>query len=479
MNMVDKQQCDRQRSGLLLFLFYIGWWFHKVEKIMATGSTDLWRRTSKSVIAFLMVSMLALVNMAAVEARTVTIDLDQLKDRDGSEADGWNLSNGTKYQMTIGAKNKKCIFQGNVSLRHIAVESYNSTFTIEVQGKLTVRNTEDKPAIGISGKSVALIIMGSGTLDAITEAVYCPGIGGYRANGKKAAYDNGTLIIKSGTVNAMGGEYGCGIGGGGSPYSESSITDAGSGGTIQIEGGTVNATGKGGAAGIGGMYLQTGGTVTVYSVDGAGIGGGMAMQSLGSININVKSIDSFSENGAAIGGGKDGGSYTDGFYLYGGNVKAYSINGFGIGEGANSNNLNDTYVYLGYSTESGKLNADIHSVNNYAIDKFYSYYGTSRIKSDTKVCDMDTYHSGVDGQRPKINGGSVYMSKPMIKAWDNYGVDLYQVKVRAFGLSDDRDYQCSYIVKKRLYSTRHVPSMPVPSTDIFISGCVKMRMWEK
>lgn len=91
MNMIDKQQCDRQRSGLLLFLFYIGWWFHKVEKIIPTGSTDLWRRTSKPVIAFLMVSMLALVNMAAVEARTVTIDLDQLKDGDKSEVDGWML----------------------------------------------------------------------------------------------------------------------------------------------------------------------------------------------------------------------------------------------------------------------------------------------------------------------------------------------------------------------------------------------------
>lgn len=606
--MVDKQQCDRQRSGLLLFLFYIGWWFHKVEKIMATGSNELWRRTSKPVITFLMVSMLALVNMAAVEARTVTIDLDQLKDGDESEVDGWSLEtygttlwleesqakdvdtyiikgNATKFQITVSASGKKCIFQGNVTLRRIHCSW--GTFTIELQGKLTVRNTENKPAIAIGSESAIFIITGPGTLDAIAESDYCPGIGSlinYNTSSGKP-YDNGTVIIKSGTVNATGGRYGCGIGSGGNSYRHIVQTEkmnAGSGGTIRIEGGTVNATGNGGAAGIGGgfslfgkggqggniiisggtvnvtvtgggagigggstgitlktdlrgglagNYLQTGGTVTVHSedgagigsaaycndkrgndnrvqisggsvtvtstgkgagigggyagwmpdvwltsndnvsagtavvkctaVDGAGIGGGMEMQSLGDLNINAKSVDCFSENGAAIGGGKEGGSYNQACHLYGGNVKAYSINGFGVGEGANSYNRNSNHVYLGNTTEYGKLNADIHSVNNYAIDRFLSYYGTSRIKSDTKAVDMD--NTGGDSDISDINGGSVYMSKPMAKVHDNYGVDVYQVKVRAFGLSNDRDYLCSYIVKKApvQYQTRTFYARPI------------------
>ncbi|AEF82533.1 beta strand repeat-containing protein [Leadbettera azotonutricia] len=83
-----------------------------------------------------------------------------------------------------------------------------------------------------------------------------------------------TLIItgnSTGILEAAGGQYGAGIGGG----------NGDNGGTITIAGGTVTATGGGAGAGIGGGYNGNGGTISINGgmittgrYGGTGIGGG-------------------------------------------------------------------------------------------------------------------------------------------------------------------------------------------------------------
>ena len=81
----------------------------------------------------------------------------------------------------------------------------------------------------------------------------------------------GTITIKGGTIDILGGTDAAAIGGG---Y-------RGNGGTITITGGTVNAESRTSAAAIGGGYQGnganltiSGGTVTTSSLNGKGIGGG-------------------------------------------------------------------------------------------------------------------------------------------------------------------------------------------------------------
>lgn len=597
----NRNRGDKQQRFLLLFLFYIGQVFYAIGKKAATCLSIRQQVISKQLVAFLFISVLAFVNLAAVEARTVIIDLDQVKAGDSFPDDGWVVSGGvriwlqdqapevdtyiikgraTGYGLTIRGNGKKCIFQGNVTITEIAVE--NSDFTFVVQNKLTVGGIPDCQGISIGGWS-KLTIEGPGTLDVTATEECQPGIGGYKGSSSNNAESFGTLIIKSGTVNATGGPYGAGIGGGSSSYTNKfspvSNCDGASGGTVIIEGGTVNAVGNDGAAAIGGgysknrqagrggtitisggvvnaitkttttsystigaaaigggasyastaskmyggivgSYTQTGGTVTVQSVNGAGIGsamyasndagantieisggnvqatvtgggagiGGGANSLLPDIYIchkndksqgsavvvcktvdgagigggrnsvkkengntyflyfNAKSIDCFSENGAGIGSGKEGMS-TSGLYLYGGFIKAYSRNGEGVGIGEDAPD-NASKVYWGScNPEIAMLQADIHSVNNYACRWFDVYSGTVKLISDTK----DTMNPG----GAAILGGSVYMPKSPPGCYGySTSYNLYLVKVRAFGLSDDRDYECSYTLTKEANSSQ-------------------------
>ncbi|MBR4657144.1 MAG: S-layer homology domain-containing protein [Oscillospiraceae bacterium] len=91
------------------------------------------------------------------------------------------------------------------------------------------------------------------------------GIGGSNASG-------GVITINGGRVEASGGQYSAGIGGG---Y-------VGTGGVITINGGAVTSTGGSGGAGIGGGHGGSGGEITIRGgevtatggTNGAGIGGG-------------------------------------------------------------------------------------------------------------------------------------------------------------------------------------------------------------
>ena len=75
------------------------------------------------------------------------------------------------------------------------------------------------------------------------------------------------------------------------------------------------------------------------------------------------------KTGAGIGNGK-GGEYNGEIYIYGGDIKAYSTDGQGIGKGLNSIGNIHNIVLGDTDLARGILQADIHSVNNYALSKF-------------------------------------------------------------------------------------------------------------
>ena len=121
----------------------------------------------------------------------------------------------------------------------ITVEEGN-TLTIRGEGTLNayISSIEHHAAIGStsSSKASGTIIINGGNITATAYNNYwnrcAAGIGG--ASGGAC----GRVEINGGTVTATGGQYGCGIGGGGNTGSDA----GGAGGTIVINGGQVTAT---------------------------------------------------------------------------------------------------------------------------------------------------------------------------------------------------------------------------------------------
>jgi hypothetical protein len=148
----------------------------------------------------------------------------------------------------------------------------------------------------------------------------------------------GTITIAGGTVIAAG-EYGAGIGGGGTFDGT-----GGNGGNIKISGGTVTATslsagigggdGGNGIGGNGGNIEISGGTVTARGEYSAGIGGGGGFGSGngGTIYITGGTVTARGNQGAGIGGGGFGGA-GEVITIEGGTVTASSLWSAGIGGG--------------------------------------------------------------------------------------------------------------------------------------------------
>lgn len=207
---------------------------------------------------------------------------------------------------------------------------------------------------GSNNESGGQITVNGGTVTAIGGA-YGAGIGG--GNGCVSAFDiiggdGGNITINGGTVTATGGVIGAGIGGG----SEGDGT--GTNGTISINGGMVTANGGGNSAGIGGggygngtgnqgTIKISGGLVTTNgSYGGAGIGGGYYSSGTGTdgtISISGGSVTATGgDNGAGIGGGEDGDSAGT-ISISGGMVTATCTeNGAGIGGSGNGSGGNVT-----------------------------------------------------------------------------------------------------------------------------------------
>ena len=274
-------------------------------------------------------------------------------DTDGGAADAkscW-LESNTYLWVMDGADiivTGTSVAGGSNGVRRIAVPS-GATVTITLQdANITCTSEEQSPILlepgadatlvltgtnilrargiraGIGTTGATLTIDGDGSLEA-TGGYFAAGIGG----GNESA--GGTVIINSGTVTATGGSEGAGIGGG----------QRGSGGIVTINGGTVTATGGTEGAGIGGGQRGNGSTVTIAggtviangNVLGAGIGGGITGTG-GNVTISGGSVTAIGgDSGAGIGSG----AYSEGgdVIISGGTITATGgSRGAGIGSGA-------------------------------------------------------------------------------------------------------------------------------------------------
>ena len=220
-------------------------------------------------------------------------------------------------------------------------------------GTLVAKSGSHNAGIGsIENISAGKINIHGGTIEA-TGGMYGAGIGGGHIRGFDADATKGALTIYDGTVTAMGGQYGAGIGGG--SYADYS-------GNIIIYGGTITATAGENAAGVGGgssasgaIFAMYGGSLTATgSKGGAGIGGG-EFKNGGTVEIYGGIVRangssywlSGDHSGAGIGGGYGGscGQVT----IKGGTVyaKAAGQNGEGyraIGPGQGSNDYGELTI---------------------------------------------------------------------------------------------------------------------------------------
>ncbi|MDR1100970.1 MAG: carbohydrate-binding domain-containing protein, partial [Clostridiales bacterium] len=221
------------------------------------------------------------------------------------------LTGGYDYVLTGSMANKQILIETtdavNVTLDNVTINASMSltcafgstdgaTINLTLIGENTLKGGDDKPGLEVLGDTT-LTIGGTGSLEAIGGDSGA-GIGGGDSG------DVGDITINSGTVTANGGNYGAGIGGG----------DSSDSGKITINSGTVTANGGDYAAGIGGGYggsgsetTINGGSVTANGGDyGAGIGGGNG-SSGGEITIKGGSVTATGGDGSAgIGGGEDG-----------------------------------------------------------------------------------------------------------------------------------------------------------------------------
>ena len=249
-------------------------------------------------------------------------------------------SNGktTDHTLTINTANDNAT--ANVTLSGVTINSSGiavitegaGSAVIELDGTNTV--TSGSGHAGVEKQnSGSLTITDSnkdgGSLEA-TGGEYGAGIGGgYKGDGS-------AITIDGATVTAKGGYEGAGIGGG----------DGGSGTNITITDATVTAQGGKLAAGIGGGWLKDGTGITITGSEvnatggdsAAGIGGSNGGSGTG-ITITGSEVNATGGDSAAgIGGGSNGGGGTD-ITISGSEVTATGGWGAaGIGGGAHGGN---------------------------------------------------------------------------------------------------------------------------------------------
>ena len=176
----------------------------------------------------------------------------------------------------------------------------------------------------------------------------------------------GNVNIYGGVIEATGGRFGAGIGGGINYRGFSTTTQPNA--TLHIFGGTVTARGGEFASGIGGGQRMSnphividGGTIEAHGgSQGTGIGAGANGPVFRSIEINGGDVTAVGGGGAGIGAGYNceplmNPSVYGPIILRGGTIKASSINsndagirkGAGIGGGAYERQIGSSYVHRG------------------------------------------------------------------------------------------------------------------------------------
>ena len=269
-----------------------------------------------------------------------------------------------------------------------SVDTLNVYGQANSDGELTITSPGDyNPAIGTDGNSSSTyytggtIVINGGVINAQGGA-YAAGIGGGRkATGK-------TIIINGGTVNARGGTSAPGIGSG--------FSSANSDTNITINGGTVNATGNSNGAGIGSSFsgyyssiVINGGTINAIGGNNAGIGGSAATYATQPITINGGNITASGSNySAAIGGGynKD----LSLIVINGGNIDA-STGGIGAANNISSPNcaVELNWTNASDSITSGSYNGSVTFTKDFVISGTDTVATASNIAGETIIPDID------------------------------------------------------------------------------------------
>ena len=248
------------------------------------------------------------------DKNTVTIEAENENDKVEVKLENVNIdaSSGNKAAVSVTGKGDTNIeLNGDNKLKsgagHAGLE-HNKTDT---SGELTIQDKDKNGSleavggfkgagIGSAGSNDAQVKITGGNITATSDDDWGAGIG----SGSDGNGTDGTAYVEitGGEINATGGYLGAGIGGG-----------CNGSGNVTISGGTITAAGGEGAAGIGGGYYN-GATVTITgdaviknassTKYGAGIGGGLGHDGDVTISGNAKIENATGGYGAAgIGGG--------------------------------------------------------------------------------------------------------------------------------------------------------------------------------
>ncbi|MDY6413527.1 MAG: InlB B-repeat-containing protein [Bacteroidales bacterium] len=259
---------------------------------------------------------------------------------------------------------------------------------------------------------------GMGSLIVNDPASGCAGIGG--ENGKS----HGTITINGGAFTVKGNSS-AGIGSGQDAYSMSD------GSYIYIHGGDINATGGSWSAGVGGgdyggggHIIITGGKLTAHggsNSGGAGIGGSDGYSAL-EINISGGIVNAIGGgNSPGIGGGGSWSSSGTGgrsgaITISGGQVTAQPgnacLNAIGNAYNAGSTSLND-YIKLGWSDAA---NDYINVAGNYAsgtvsFSKAFAIKSTSTLATTDNIANAMIRPAGIISIGSNIENGTIVADK--------------------------------------------------------------------
>lgn len=231
------------------------------------------------------------------------------------------MANGVNANVTLDNVNIDMSKDGGA-----AFDTKDAQVNLTLTGTNSLKSGENRAGLQVGANSSLVITKEStGSLNAFG-GNYAAGIGG----GNKA--ETGSITINGGTITATGIYCGAGIGAG----NEGIIGD------ITINGGTITAKATHTGAGIGtgdkgtskGTIKITGGVISATGAFGAGIGSGQECMG-GIIDISGGTITAVGDGGAGIGSG-DESTRGEKIYISGGTIKAsggYLSSGIGGGFG--------------------------------------------------------------------------------------------------------------------------------------------------
>ena len=246
-------------------------------------------------------------NKNTASSNTVTIEAKDKDDKVEVKLDNVNIDTSKQNKAAVsvtGSGNTTIELDGSNTLKsgsgHAGLE-HNKTDT---SGELTIQDNDKNGSLKAVGGQFGAGIGGAGAANdaqvkitggkiTATGGEYGAGIGG----GFKGS---GDVTITGGEIHANGGNYGAGIGGG--DYSSGKVTI--SGGEINATGGYLGAGIGGGEKGSGDVTI-TGGEITSATGGkyGAGIGGGEYSSGKVTIEGNTEVNAAGGTGGAGIGGG--------------------------------------------------------------------------------------------------------------------------------------------------------------------------------